>query len=169
MCLSRYLFTIGYGAWKDTRRRMNGMIAQLQQANVNLLIDTRHSPCASDPSDRSNYGARDWHLQPSGGIVAALAENGIDYRWIVELGNPQKRDPKMEILRWQLETGDECWPVTRGLQLLASLVRPEQHTCCLLCACADHRTCHRLVIAEALVQQHLDTNWTIVNLPAVMA
>ncbi len=97
--------------------------------------------------------------------MAALAEHGMDYRWIVELGNPQKRDPKMEILRWQLDSRDERWPVTRGLQLLASLVRDETTTCCLLCACADYRTCHRRLIAEALVQQHLDATWSVVHLP----
>ena len=104
--MNRTLYTIGYGGWKDTKRRMAGVLAALQSVDVTLLVDIRHSPCASDPHGPSNYTARPWHLQGDAGIEAELAQIGIQYRWIVELGNPQKRDKEMLILRKQLQSGD---------------------------------------------------------------
>lgn len=141
------LFTMGYGSW-DAPRRLEGMLTALRAAGVTLLVDTRHSPCPSDAEGKTRYGPQPWHLLPGNdGITKHLADIGIRYRWLVELGNPQKRDPQMRVLHEHLGDSAGAWPVHRGLRLLEELVATEQ--CCLLCACADYDGCHRKVIAEA--------------------
>src|SRR5262245_22091084 len=143
------LFTVGYGRW-PVATRMDRLIAALKQAGMTLLIDARHSPCASQLSPTSHYSAQDWNLQASAkGIAPILQRAGIGYRWLVELGNPQKNDPKMSVLKEQLASDDEQWPVNRGLSLVATILR-EGKPSALLCACADWRKCHRTVIAEAM-------------------
>ena len=143
------LYTAGYGRW-PVATRIDRLIDALKKAGVSLLIDARHSPCASQMDPKSHYGPHDWNLQAGAkGIAAHLRRAGIDYRWLVELGNPQKNDRKMAVLKEQLASGDEQWPVNRGLALLATILR-EGRPCALLCACADWRKCHRTVIAEAI-------------------
>jgi hypothetical protein len=65
----------------------------------------------------------------------------------VELGNPQKRDPEMKILRHHLSQ-KEGWPVHRGFEVLRELIVHKGKRCCLMCACEDYATCHRSLIAE---------------------
>lgn len=157
------LYTVGYGFWPPAKR-MHSLIAALKSAGVGLLIDTRHSPCASQIEPGSNYGPRPWNLQAGKhGLAHHLAEEGIDYCWLVELGNPQKNDPAMKILREQMASRDEQWPVNRGLELLARMLS-ETGPCALLCACADCRHCHRTLIAEAVKAQFPDLKIEIVHL-----
>ncbi|MCA9264488.1 MAG: DUF488 domain-containing protein [Planctomycetales bacterium] len=158
------LFTIGYGSWKDTKRRMPGMLSALQDARVTMLIDIRHAPCASDPGSTGNYVAKPWNLQVDGGIASALRDVGIEYRWLVELGNPQKSDPAMSVMIRQLESGDRRWPVNRGLEMLAELVRDTNRRCCILCACDEYEKCHRHLIAETLAARHFARDLMIVDI-----
>ena len=157
------LFTVGYGAWKTTAR-MAGLLAGLQQAGVTTLIDTRHSPCASATDPRSFYGPKEWNLQPTGGMAEALARQGIRYLWLVELGNPQKNDPAMQVLKWQLADEQGNWPIHRGLRQLADLIRAQPHTCCLLCACEQYETCHRRLVAEAVRDRYFGGDLSIQNI-----
>lgn len=148
------LWLAGYGAW-PTSSRAAGLVEALRSAGVALLVDVRHSPCASDPTPGRPYGPRPWNLQAGpGGIVGLLAEGGIAYEWIVELGNPQRRDPTMAVLRCQIDDPAGGWPVHRGLNRLAERVRSDGGPVALLCACQDGRTCHRTVVAEALNAAH---------------
>jgi hypothetical protein len=150
------IWTIGYGAWPVTTRAER-MLAALRRSGVTRLIDTRHSPCASDTDRGRPYGPRPWHLQSGdAGIVGLLKSVGIGYEWIVELGNPQKRDPKMTILRAHLADPAGGWPVLRGLERLAEVVQEEGEVIALLCACEDARSCHRTVIARALAERWFD-------------
>ena len=143
------LLTVGYGRW-PARVRGPRLVEALKRARVELLVDVRHSPCASNLDPAHHYGPRDWHLSPAGsGIVTLLRGAGIEYRWLVELGNPQKRDPGMEVLRAHLSDPDGSWPVRRGLEILRRLVLDERRRCCLLCACDTYEECHRRVVAEA--------------------
>lgn len=90
-----------------------------------------------------------WHLQPGqNGILSLMAKEGIEYVWLVELGNPQKRDPAMAIFREHLQSRAGHWPAERGLNLLRQLVQEGQKVCCLMCACSDVEGCHRKVVAE---------------------
>lgn len=159
------LFTLGYGSWPPARR-VDRLVASLQDAGVRLLIDVRHSPCASQIDSLSNYGPRNWHLQAGAGagFVGLLEKHGVEYRWLVELGNPQKNDPTMAILREHLVSADLRWPVNRGLELLRPLLT-EARPAALLCACKDFRVCHRTLVAEAACQRFPALKIEICHLP----
>lgn len=144
------LYTLGYGKW-PVGTRAASVLRALQAHHVELLVDIRHSPCASDwnPASTGPYRMQPWHLQTAdSGIEALLRTVGIRYLWLVELGNPQKNDPQMKILRAHLSSADRRWPLNRGLDLLESFVIHQKQRCCLLCACADVESCHRRIIAE---------------------
>ena len=149
------LFAVGYGAW-PAARRVAGLIGALKGAGVSVLVDIRHSPCSSTAAPGSLYGPKPWNLQVEGGIRAALEAEGIGYTWLVELGNPQKNDPEMRVLRSHLTDDSGGWPVHRGLVRLAELVRANPRGCCVLCACAKYKECHRRVVAEALSARHFE-------------
>jgi uncharacterized protein (DUF488 family) len=165
------LYTLGSGRWPP-HLRLPCMVQTLSEAGVRLLVDVRHSPCASSLDPASSYGPRDWNLQAGGrGIAHHLEGRGIGYLWLVELGNPQKNDPHMTVLRAHLAAGDvnpadEAWPVNRGLRRLRDLVRDVGNRCCLLCACRDYETCHRRLIAEALNRRYFGDLLTIRDLAA---
>ena len=146
------LSTLGYQRW-PAKTRLDGILQTLKKAGVNTLIDIRISPCSVHPeSDPPNArGPRDWNLQPGDrGIALHLKEAGIDYRWLPELGNPQKNDGTMAVLRDHIASENAAWPVNRGLILLRNLVQSSGKQCCLLCACEDPETCHRRLVTEAL-------------------
>src|SRR5690242_6409657 len=123
------LFTVGYGAW-PAAVRLERLVGALKEAGVTVLVDTRHSPCSSALDPKSTYGPKPWSLQVTAGIQAAVESAGIRYVWLVELGNPQKNDPKMAVLKAQLADTSTIWPVQRGLTLLAELVRESPESCC---------------------------------------
>jgi uncharacterized protein (DUF488 family) len=142
------LSTIGYGRW-PTKQRLEQMIRALKDAGITTLVDVRHSPCPSNQDPNSIYGPRPWHLLDGGaGLDGHLKKAGIDYVWLVELGNPQKTEPTMAVLRAHL-AADKPWPVNRGLDLLRPLVEDDTKRVALLCACGRYDDCHRKVIAEA--------------------
>jgi uncharacterized protein (DUF488 family) len=143
------LLTVGYGRW-PAKVRGPRLVEALRRSGVELLVDVRHSPCASNVDPAHHYGPRDWHLQAGhAGIVALLHDAGIGYLWLVELGNPQKSVPGITVLRRHLSEPDAGWPVHRGLELLRRLVVDERKRCCLMCACEPYESCHRKVVAEA--------------------
>ncbi len=159
------LYTVGYGRW-PVKKRLEKMLDVLQAAHVDILVDIRHSPCPSNTSPKSNYGPRGWHLLAGNvGIDGHLRRVGIDYIWVVELGNPQKNDKKMKVLRAHLAEPEQAWPVNRGLALLKQLA-DEGKTCCLLCACKDYDHCHRKLIAEAFSQRFCEGMLPIEDLKA---
>jgi Protein of unknown function, DUF488 len=149
------LWTAGYGAW-PVSVRAERLVAALSQRGVTRLVDVRLSPSASDVKP-GRYGPKPWTLQPGrSGIVGLLEAAGIAYEWLVELGNPQRHDPMMAVLRAHLADPAGGWPVHRGLDRLAALVEQPGDLVALLCACADDRTCHRTVIAHALAARYFD-------------
>jgi len=144
------LFSVGYQRWPASNR-WERLTRSLQAHRVEVLVDVRHSPCSSELDPSSNYGPRDWHLQADGrGIAHRLREAGIEYLWLGELGNPQKRDAAMRILREQLADRSGRWPVHRGIELLRQVLLVQRKRCCLMCACAKYDSCHRRLIVEAL-------------------
>ena len=158
------LFTVGYAAWKPAER-LRGLIAAFKNAGVTVLIDVRHSPCSAALSGDSIYGPKPWNLQVAGGIREALDAQGIRYVWMVELGNPQKNDPQMRILKAQLADEGADWPVHRGLRQLAALIGDNPVGCCILCACDKYDRCHRRLIAEAVRARHFGGALEIANVP----
>jgi len=150
------LWTVGYGAWPAGVRAAR-LVAALAGRGVTRVVDVRLNPCASDPGGGARYGAKPWTLQAGpgpAGIAGLLAGAGIAYDWLVELGNPQRRDRRMAVLRAHLADPPGGWPVHRGLDRLAALVRAEPAGIALLCACARADACHRAVIAGALAGRH---------------
>ncbi|MEI8375660.1 MAG: DUF488 domain-containing protein [Planctomycetota bacterium] len=160
------IYTLGYGRW-PTKIRLERLIQTLLETEITTLVDIRHSPCPSQVNPLARYGPRDWHLLDGGiGLNGHLRQVGIDYQWIVELGNPQKNDREMRILRAHLAVPVEPWPVNRGLELLQHLVRKKGQRCCLLCACKDYDRCHRKLIAEAVSQRFFDGMLEVRELPS---
>jgi hypothetical protein len=149
------IWTVGYGAWPASSRA-DRLVASLSGRGIALLVDVRLSPCSSDLDPARAYGPRPWHLRAGEGegIEALLGGSGIAYEWIVELGNPQRQDPSMAVLRSQLADPTGRWPVHRGLARLADLVRAGPSPLALLCACADPTRCHRSLLAGALSDRH---------------
>jgi hypothetical protein len=146
------LWMVGYGGW-PTSVRAGRLVAALSGRGTTRLVDVRLNPCASDVKP-GRYGPKPWTLQPGGsGIVGLLGPAGIAYEWMAELGNPQRHDPAMAVLREHLADPGGGWPVDRGLERLAGLVRRPGEVVALLCACADDRACHRTVIARALSER----------------
>ncbi len=147
------LSTMGYGRW-PVASRLTKTLDALRRGHVDVLIDIRHSPCPSQVKEHPIYGPRPWHLQAgTAGLRSELKAANIDYLWLVELGNPQKVDPEMRVLREHLAQAGDEWPVQRGLRLLRQLVAEGAKHCCLLCACKDYENCHRKLIAEALQER----------------
>lgn len=141
------LYTIGYSRWAPAAR-LKGLLEMLQAHDVSLLVDTRLQPCSSQLTGR--YGPKDWTLQSgAAGLAHHLGRIGVEYLWLSELGNPQRHDPDMAVLRAHLEDGGMRWPVNRGLELLRGRIEGDD-VVCLLCTCRDAATCHRTVIGEAV-------------------
>lgn len=158
------IWTVGYSAW-PAEVRARRLIAALQAAGVTRLVDTRISPCASALAVGAPYGPREWNLQaPGNGIVPLLERAGIGYEWAVELGNPQKRDPAMTILRAHIADRAGGWPVHRGLVRLAEAVRTEGQAVALLCGCAQAESCHRTLIAKTLSELHFGGSLVVKNI-----
>ena len=154
------LWLVGYGAWPAATRAAR-LVEAIRSRGVSRLVDVRLNPCASDPVPGRPYGPRPWNLQAGGGgIVELLAAGGIEYRWIAELGNPQRQDPAMSVLRAHLADPSGDWPVHRGLERLAAMVAGGPPIA-LLCACKDGRHCHRTVVAEALNARHFAAGLTV--------
>lgn len=149
------LWTVGYRAW-STEERAERLVAALQEAGVTRLVDVRLNPCASNLDPASPYGPKPWSLQAGDGhgIAALMGQAGIAYEWMVELGNPQRQDPAMTILRYHLADRHGDWPVHRGLERLAERVRVPGEVVALLCACEEPTRCHRTLIARALDQHY---------------
>ena len=103
---TRSLWVAGYGAW-PVSVRAERLVAALLQRGVTRLVDVRLNPSASDVKP-GRYGPKPWTLQPGrSGIVGLLEAAGIAYEWLVELGNPQRHDPMMSVLRG-------TWPILRA-------------------------------------------------------
>jgi hypothetical protein len=146
------LWTVGYGAWPSAVRAER-LVGALQGRGITRLVDIRLNPCASGLKPGS-YGPKPWTLQAGpAGIVGILEPASIAYEWIVELGNPQRHDPSMSVLRAHLNDVERDWPVHRGLEQLACRIRQPGEVVAILCACADEGRCHRRVIAQALAER----------------
>lgn len=158
------LYTVGYSRWSSVQR-IDRMLKTLKAASVNTLIDIRHSPCSSQPNSRGRGGTKAWNLQTEGtGIAYHLEKEGIEYVWLGELGNPQKNDKSMIILREHISSKDLKWPVNRGMELLHEIVQEKRKVCCLLCTCKYYEDCHRKVIAETLSNRYFSGKIEICNL-----
>ena len=161
------LYAIGYNRW-PAKQRLERMLAVLQNAHIDIVVDVRLSPSSSQSSPHSNYGPRPWHLLAQGaGLDGHLRHEGIEYAWLPELGNPQKSSGNTEILQAHLADGSLRVPVNRGLIVLKDLIDSGK-SCCLLCACGKYDQCHRKVIAEAFNERFFGGKLEIKDLSMLM-
>ena len=154
------LWLVGYGAWSAPTRAAR-LVEALVARGVTHLVDVRLCPCAFDPTPGRPYGPKPWNLQAgSAGIVGRLAQAGIGYTWMVELGNPQRQD----------RDGHSPRPSRRRRRRVARSSRPGATgvdaprggaTYALLCACGDGSACHRTVVAQALNARHFAGTLTL--------
>ncbi|MFO0745895.1 MAG: DUF488 domain-containing protein [Myxococcota bacterium] len=131
------LYTIGYAnVPRDT------LIAALQEAGVTTLIDVRELPS----SRKAGFSKT--------GLAAALSAAGIGYLHLRPLGTPKAGRVANKQKRWsefwdivdtQLATPEARLALTRAAAIAAA------GPTALLCLEADHATCHRSRVADALV------------------
>ncbi len=162
------LWLVGYGAWPASRRAA-GLVETLKARGVTRVVNIRLSPSSSDPEEGRPYGPKPWNLQAGpAGLVGLLADAGIGYEWVVELGNPQRRDKEMTILRSHLADPLGKWPVHRGLDRLAALIREPGQVVAILCACEDDRTCHRTLVGRALAERDFEGRLALLDVRTEM-
>lgn len=129
------LFTIGY-----EKATFAAVLAELKEARVSLLVDTR----AVTSSRRPGFSKKQ--------LAAALDEIGIAYLHLQKLGTPaegrqaaRKGDAKT---LWRIYNKHLQTPEAReAMDELLSLLRGKQRVC-LLCFERSPETCHRSRIAE---------------------
>jgi uncharacterized protein (DUF488 family) len=131
-----HVFTVGHGV-----RRVEELVATLQEAGVRTLVDVRRFP-GSRRNPQFNQG-------PLGG---ALRENGIAYRHAVELGGRRSGEPgeddfaciRVAAFRsYAARMRTEAWQSA----LATELAEPVP---CFMCAETVWWRCHRRLIAELL-------------------
>lgn len=130
------VFTIGY----EQHLTPSTLIGALQAAGVERLIDVRELPL----SRRRGFSKT--------ALAGALAEAGIDYEHVRELGNPK---PYRELYRTgRLAEGVERYRAHLHNGSYSALVALsetlEDAPTCLLCFEAAHVECHRAVIIDTL-------------------
>ena len=124
-------FTIGYGG-----RAPQQFLQLLQQHNIRTLVDVRLKP------DRAAMGSYVRAKKPDKGIQNLLAQGGIQYKSLVELGN--------RFLDWE----DWRTPYQHDLYFSGPLVTKRltaiEPPWCLMCAEKKVTDCHREYIAKYL-------------------
>lgn len=130
------VFTIGYEETAPAR-----LLAALTGAGVKTLVDVR----ALANSRRPGFAKR--------ALSASLEEVGIGYRHLRALGTPAEgrkavregRPDDMKRIFAATLAGTEAQAALADLRDQAG-----REAVCLLCLEADHRRCHRTLVAEAL-------------------
>jgi uncharacterized protein (DUF488 family) len=130
------LFTIGYEAASQ-----GAVIAALKAAGVKRLIDVRELPS----SRRAGFSKSP--------LRASLEADGIDYLHLKKLGTPKEgrlanRAGRMDDF-WRIVDAGLARPEAEYELALAGELAASAPSC-LLCFEADHRMCHRLVVANRL-------------------
>lgn len=135
------LVSLGYEG-----RNADEMIHQLVRAEVSVLVDVRLTPLSRKPGLSKRR------------LASALAENGIGYVHLRELGNPKDNrdlyragDPASRNRFLQLLDTPEA---AVALRHIAELM--EGGVVALLCFESNHETCHRQLVGDALVRNMPD-------------
>ena len=131
------LFTIGY-----EKSPQHGLLATLREHEVETLVDIRQLPLSRKPG---------FSKTP---LTAALAEQGIRYVHVRALGTPPDVRARRKINHDQaaFREGFLDYLATQDEAMTALVERVERERCCLLCYEADYRECHRLLVAERVVE-----------------
>lgn len=131
------MFTIGHGT-----RLAEELVECLLEADVRTLVDVRRFP-----SSRRNPQF------DAAALAETLAQAGIAYQHLVELGGRRSSEPGEERFVCIRTAGFRSYAARMGTDvwqeaLERALARPDP---CLMCAETLWRRCHRRLISELLV------------------
>ncbi len=130
------IFTLGYGG-----RKRDDFINLLQEFNISTVVDTRINPFASA------LGMYKKAKDPLKGIYGLLANHGIIYISLTELGNPWYKELENE--RWR----DKYEPYfDERKEIITPILFTLKQPICLLCFHKKYEECHREVICEYLAK-----------------
>jgi uncharacterized protein (DUF488 family) len=127
-------FTIGYGG-----RMPEEFVSLLERHGIRSVADVRIRP------DRASMGAYTRARTAEKGIEKLLADRGIAYHPILELGNMF-----LEVDGWRAPYGAL---LARSGDLLTMRLEGLPRPFCLLCAEKRVADCHRQMIADFLVER----------------
>jgi uncharacterized protein (DUF488 family) len=130
------LATIGYEA-----STQDAVIARLKAAGVELLVDVR----AIAASRRAGFSKTL--------LAASLAQAGIDYVHLRQLGTPKpgrEAARKGRIAEMTAIFEEHLAEPAAQLELAAAKELAAERKVALLCFEADHRGCHRKILAELI-------------------
>jgi len=130
-------YTIGYGG-----RTPSEFVQLLVDSSVKTIADIRLRP------QRASMGYYVLAKSPDKGIEGLLGRAGIRYCWIEELGNPFLGEEDWHGRYRQLIQGEGELRCRKLFEL--------QGPVCLLCAEKSVSDCHRLHVANFLIQQGHD-------------
>ncbi|KQW71920.1 hypothetical protein ASE17_03305 [Phenylobacterium sp. Root77] len=132
------LATIGYEA-----STQDAVIARLKAAGVELLVDVR----AIAASRRAGFSKTL--------LAASLAQAGIDYVHLRQLGTPKpgrEAARKGRIAEMTAIFEEHLAEPAAQLQLAAAKELAAERKVALLCFEADHRGCHRKILADLICE-----------------
>ena len=136
---AKRIFTIGYEGATQAE-----LIAALQKAGVERVIDVRAVPLSRKPGFSKNV------------LAAGLGEAGIDYIHLKALGTPPegreaarkgRRDVLERVYAAQLDTPEAAMQAAQMIELAAE--KPSA----LLCFERDPAQCHRTLLREAVLPE----------------
>ena len=134
------LYTVGY-----EKARLGDVVAALQSAGVETLIDVRDRPI----SRRPGFSKRQ--------LASALEESGIRYLGLRALGTPPEGREAGRSGDWQRFWGiveHRLASAEAELAFAQAADAGRAGPSCLLCYEADWRHCHRRRVAEILAARH---------------
>jgi uncharacterized protein (DUF488 family) len=131
--------TIGHST-----RPVEDFIARLRELGITCVVDIRTVP-------KSRHNPQYWH----DALETSLAEAGLDYTHVKELGGLRKRRPDSVNTQWRNASfqgyadhmGTEEFE--RGLARLLEMAKEESPV--IMCAEAVPWRCHRSLVGDALV------------------
>ena len=127
-------YTVGYGG-----RHPQEFVNLLKQTDIKTIVDVRLRP------DRSSMGIYSKAKSADKGIQRLLANADMGYVSLVELGNLFSGCENWQERYWQL--------LLKAGDLLTERLQQIPAPFCLLCAEKQVAKCHRLQIADYLVQK----------------
>lgn len=140
-CVANTIYTIGYEGFEAA-----GFVAHLQEHGIQTVFDIRDTPWSRKP------GFTQEDLQEN------LRKAGIGYVHLPSLGVPKHvRDRFHHDKNWNWFSAAyrDAIRARRVSHDLRAIAKQAQTTrCVLMCFEADHRVCHRSIVAQIL-QDHL--------------
>jgi uncharacterized protein (DUF488 family) len=140
--MMKLLYTIGYEG-----RSVDDFIATLCHHNITRVIDVRRNPISRKPGFSKSALSR------------ILAESGIEYTHLVELGTP---DPLRKALRLTVDyekffDAVDDYLISQQDALQTALDLALSQNCVLLCFERNPQECHRISIAVSVARMsHLE-------------